>query len=264
MKIAFSTLACPEWSIEQAAQAGKDYGYDGIELRLLDGEVIPSDLSAKQRRRVAAACREAGLAIAALDSSIRLTADDTAASIKDLKAFLELARELETPLVRVWGGNGASDQAVRVLAETAPDAERLGIGIALETHDAFSSARSVAAVLDHVPSPRVGALWDTHHPYRFGDTPQQVLDVLGPRLLHVHVKDARRQGEGWRLVLLGEGEVPVRESLEAVERSGYAGWVSVEWEKKWHPEIESPEVALPQHLKQLRQWLGVSRRSANA
>jgi hypothetical protein len=29
----------------------------------------------------------------------------------------------------------------------------------------------------------------------------------------------------------------------------------VEWEKRWHPEIEEPEVALPQYLDLLRAWL---------
>jgi fatty-acyl-CoA synthase len=33
---------------------------------------------------------------------------------------------------------------------------------------------------------------------------------------------------------------------------GYRGYVSVEWEKKWHPELADPEVALPQHLEWLR------------
>jgi fatty-acyl-CoA synthase len=55
-----------------------------------------------------------------------------------------------------------------------------------------------------------------------------------------------------QLVLLGEGEVPVRDMLRALARRGYAGWVSVEWEKKWHPEIPDPEIALPQHIAWLR------------
>jgi hypothetical protein len=35
----------------------------------------------------------------------------------------------------------------------------------------------------------------------------------------------------------------------------FPGWISVEWEKRWHPEIEAPEVALPQHLRLLESWL---------
>ena len=55
--------------------------------------------------------------------------------------------------------------------------------------------------------------------------------------------------------MLGEGEVPVREMLGLLAAGGYAGWVSVEWEKHWHPDIEEPAVALPQHLKLLKEWM---------
>ena len=67
------------------------------------------------------------------------------------------------------------------------------------------------------------------------------------------VKDARRRtpdGSEWELVLLGEGEVPVREQLDALHRRGYAGYLSVEWE--WHPGRVAPEVALAQHLAWLK------------
>jgi hypothetical protein len=32
---------------------------------------------------------------------------------------------------------------------------------------------------------------------------------------------------------------------------GYKGFLTVEWEKYWHPEIETAEVALPHELKVL-------------
>jgi len=33
--------------------------------------------------------------------------------------------------------------------------------------------------------------------------------------------------------------------LDVLRRGGYDGWLVAEWEKRWHPEIEEPEVALP-------------------
>jgi sugar phosphate isomerase/epimerase len=56
-------------------------------------------------------------------------------------------------------------------------------------------------------------------------------------------------------MLLGQGEVPVREMLGLLTANGYQGWISVEWEKHWHPEIEDPELALPQHIELLNTWL---------
>ena len=56
-------------------------------------------------------------------------------------------------------------------------------------------------------------------------------------------------------MLPGEGEVPVRDMLGVLAAAGYPLWISVEWEKRWHPEIEEPEVALPRYLDVLTRWL---------
>ena len=266
-KLAFTTLSCPDWSVSQVIEAVGRYGYDGVELRLIDGEIIDPSMPRDERERIGRLFDTAGVPICCVDSSIRLAvlaeADQNAVALRD---FLQLAHDWRSPLVRVFGGpwpDGSTPEQVfdgvaDLLARVTPDAERLGVAIVLETHDTFSGAATVAEVLRRVPSSAFGALWDTHHPYRMGDSPDGVLDLLGERVLHVHVKDARRNEAartGWDLVLLGEGEVPVAASLEALVRRGYDGWIAVEWEKKWHPEIAEPEVALPQHATLLRQWL---------
>ena len=267
MKLAFSTLGCPDWSLDQVTGAARDLGYDGVELRLLDGEVIPPDLAADERRRVKRQFASAGVEIACLDTSARFTAPEPAARRKqedDVRRYLELANEWETPLVRVFGGNLAPGQTEaegvdllsESLARVAPDAERAGVTVCLETHDAFSAGRLVGEVMGRVPSPGVAALWDTHHPYRMNETVEETWGYVGSRLVHTHVKDARRKPDGgWQLCLLGEGEVPVSAALATWAANGYSGYVCVEWEKKWHPEIEAPEVAFPQHLETLRRYL---------
>jgi len=47
----------------------------------------------------------------------------------------------------------------------------------------------------------------------------------------------------------------VPQMLALLAEAGYQGFISVEWEKRWHPEIEEPEIALPQHLAVLTQWM---------
>jgi len=150
------------------------------------------------------------------------------------------------------------EAAAVVLQEAIPHAERLGVAIAIETHDSFSASSVVAELLAMVQSKWVGALWDTHHPHRMGERPVEVYEHIGPRVLHVQVKDARRSVAhkgGWQLVPLGEGEVSVREIIRLLVVGGYGGYLSVEWEKYWHPNIEEPEIALPQHLKVLQEWI---------
>ncbi len=266
-RIAFSTLAFPDATLASAASLGRSWGYSGIELRLIDGELIDPAMPAADRTQVKRTVTASGLPVVAVDSSIRLTDDDPG---PELARFLELASDWEAPLVRVFGGALAALQtdrqkqlraAARVLESSVPLAERLGVAIGVETHDAFSASSVVAELLAlvdpaAVASGAVGAVWDSHHPHRMGERPDQVYANLGPRILLAQVKDARRKADGdWQLVLLGEGEVPVRDMLERLAAGGYPHWISVEWEKRWHPEIEEPEVALPQHLALLTKWL---------
>src|SRR6266545_1789065 len=238
MKLAFTTLACPSWSLEQAVDQALRSGYEGLELRLLDGELLRSNLDSVVRGRVRSVCAEAGIPIVCIDTSVRIAQPDPVereAHIREGLAFLELAAEWDAPLIRVFGGPPAgiaeADALAAASACLAPLAERgraLGVAVALETHDAFSSSAAVAHVLGQVPGSGAGALWDTLHPYRVGEAIDETLSWLGDRLLHVHVKDGRRP---------------------------YAGWLAVEWEKKWHPELAAPEVALPQHAAALRAYL---------
>lgn len=270
MKYAFSTLACPAWSVEQVAEAATRMGYDGVELRLLDGEVIDPVADHLKVIQATAICRDHGLEVCAFDTSCHFNSADPAERTRqmaELRNWIRLAQDVQVPLLRVFGGPGqpnsvpvptdyeVNEWVAASLRQVAPEAEQAFVTIALETHDAFSSARRVAEVLRAVDSAYVAALWDSHHPYRVGETAQEVIEVLGTRIAHVHVKDARRvtpAGSDWQLVLLGEGEVPVREQLKLLEQHGYQGYVSVEWEKKWHPEIAEPEIALPQHIAWLK------------
>ena len=273
-KLAFSTLGCPGWSLEQVLDGVRRYGYDGVELRLLDGEVIEPTLSQSERQRVKNAFKSANVPICCLDSSIRVaTGKDQPQVASDIRTFLQLASELDAPMMRVFAGpwpEGWSDGQVYnatadLLNSVTGDAARLGVAIVLETHDSMASYKPVAEVLRRVPNHAFGALWDCHHPYRMGEQPDQVLDALGDRILHFHVKDARPNPAartGWDLLLLGKGEVPVEDSLKTLVRRGYTGWVAVEWEKKWHPHIEEPEVAFPQHAELLRKWINEAAQTA--
>ncbi len=260
--LAFSTLAFPSQPLAKVAEFGRQCGYEGIELRLVDGELIDPAMPSQERLRVKRDV--AGLPVVAVDTSVRLTEEGP---VPQIRAFLELASEWEAPAIRVFGGKLPEEEgarrevllgAAKALEDIVADAERLGVAVGLETHDSFSASSVVAELLAMVPSPWVGAVWDSHHPHRVGETPADVYANIGQRLVLAQVKDARRsdgEASGWKLVLMGEGEVPVQEMLSVLGSHGYRGAVSVEWEKRWHPEIEEPEVALPQHMKVLTPWM---------
>lgn len=265
MKYAYSTLACPDWTIQEALEKTTEYGYDGIEIRLIDGETVNPDISAAERDRVAKIFADSDVPVFCLDSSLRFAeADEDARKklVEDAATMAEVAKHWGTDLVRVFGGNfpeGMSkDEVFKITAENLQRAGeksgKLGVRLVLETHDAFCLGADVAAVLEQVDNEYVGVLWDWAHPYRTGEPAEKTFEYLEKWLWHAHVKDGKTQ-EGSHaidLCLAGEGDVPFEDIAAAYKKLGYDKFISVEWEKKWHPEIEEPEVALPQYLAYLK------------
>jgi sugar phosphate isomerase/epimerase len=266
MRLCYSNLACPDWTFESSVEAVNTYGLDGLEIRLFDGDVVTPALSASSRRRGEHALRHGAVRVAALDTSLEVTSPDRERFLADVAVMAEIAEQWGAPLLRLFGGRlppgpePKRDQAMRRAADLLVAAEPVawahGVRLAVETHDDFSSARLLAEVLGYARG-SAGAVYDVHHPHRMGERPEQVLQALGHNIRHVHVKDAVRLPgrDEWQLVPIGQGEVPVREVLGLLPAGGYDGWVSLEFERKWHPELERPEVALRPQIALLREWL---------
>ncbi|MGH3678993.1 MAG: hypothetical protein ACRDT2_01510, partial [Natronosporangium sp.] len=72
MRFGFSTLGTPRWTLGQACRQARRLGYDGIELRLLDGRLIePATVPEPARARIRATLAGSGMAVSALASSVR-------------------------------------------------------------------------------------------------------------------------------------------------------------------------------------------------
>jgi len=268
MKLAFSTLGCPNWGIDEILDAARTNGYDGVQLRFYQGSLelkkVLADFpgGAREFRR---RFERVGAAICCLDTSVVLTADE--AGVSEGEQMIDLALALGAPYLRVFGGEipdgetreTATQRAAEKLTRLGRRAAQRGLRVLLETHDAFASGAHAAELLALAGDEGTGVVWDLHHPFRMGETPAKTARLIGSRTYHVHVKDAKRDGQ---LTLLGEGDVPIRELLAELHKIGYAGHISLEWEKAWHPELAEPKTAFPQaarYLSDLFQQLGIPR-----
>jgi fatty-acyl-CoA synthase len=249
VRIAFSSLACPGWTVEQIADAAGRYGYDAIEWRLADGELLGPRTPRHVWERIAAC----GVPAVCLDTSAAFVqADDggRAKAVAMSTAMGERAKQIGAPAIRVFAGQVAEDVNVETLI--GPTREALAaagatmpsdVALLIETHDAWSRGADIARL---VPD-GVGVLWDVAHSVRADESPRETLEHIGVPGL-VHVKDAA----GPKLVHLGEGDVPLDETIAALRGVGYDGALSLEWEKLWHPGLDDPGIALPRALSVLR------------
>ena len=256
--LAFTTLACPGWSWEQIVQRAVEYGYQGLELRGVEGEMDLTKAAPFTGGRLAATkhtLQDRNLAIPCLDTSCRFDDESVIASaIDEGKRHIDLAAELNAPYIRVFGDTMRDNQArqkiieqvINGLTALAQHAEGTHVQVLIESHGDFARVQNLQDVLQVVQHPHVGVLWDVHHPYRFFSEPlADTYEKLKDRIRHVHLKDSIITDKGVRYCLLGQGDLPIEEALRLLVNGGYHGWISFEWEKRWHPEIEEPEVALP-------------------
>jgi len=270
MKLAYSSLACPGWTIEEAVAAAVRYGYDAIEWRLADGAIITPETPPETIRRLRDVPATCGIEVACLDTSCQVVQATTAARAETLttgRQMIDIANGLGSPFLRVFGGalpEGISRPAI--LTPTAEVLRALGeyagerkVTIVLETHDAWTRSEDVLELLQSLSLPSVKILWDAHHTYRSGEDPAQTLARLGKAIAYVHLKDSQldpTQPATWTYCLVNEGDVPLRSICAQLKEAGYDGYLSLEWEKKWHPEIAEPEIALPQAVPYLHEfWL---------
>ena len=272
MKLSFATLGCPNWNIEEIVRNAKAMGFDGVELRGAAGEHIGPDEPIQERRRMRALFRSAGLDIAAIMGYSNFTIDDPAKreqSIEVAIKFIDVARDIGCPVLRVFGGvlseqldwKGNLERVASGLKRVVPHAERKAVKIALETHDAWQKGEQLRAVIDAVGSPALGACWDVGNSF-FAEPLEKTCAAIAGRIYHVHFKDAARGGEGVKSKLPGTGEVDLEKALRLLQQAGYGGYLSFEWEKKWEPSLDEPEVAFPHYVRfceQLMEKVGVPR-----
>jgi sugar phosphate isomerase/epimerase len=125
-----------------------------------------------------------------------------------------------------------------------------GVKFALEVHpgeiayDIYTAERALPAVGGHAA---FGFNFDPSHLVWQGVDPVAFIDRFPERIFHVHMKDVKRNlngttgvlgshlpfgdhRRGWDFRSVGRGEVNFEEIVRALNRIGYGGPLSVEWE----------------------------------
>jgi sugar phosphate isomerase/epimerase len=268
--IAFSTLGCPAWSWKTILETADRLGYAALELRGIAGEMdLPKvpELSGTRLAETKKDLAALGIAVSDLGASARMHEKDPATREKQFdegRRFIDLAQAMGVKYVRVFGdripeGEPKEEVMKRVVEgfqKMAAYAKPAGVTVLIESHGDFTRAPDLVEILTRVGSPQFALLWDAHHSFVAGkEKPADTYAKLGKWVRHTHLKDSRPEGVDRRYVLLGSGEVPVREQVKVLAGAGYQGFYCFEWEKKWHPEIEDPEVAFPHYAKTVGAYL---------
>lgn len=261
MKLCFSTRGWRDCGWEDFLSAAKATGFSGIELHGVANSAWTEDgapFSRANAKRTVRRLFDEGLSIGCIDAVCDLSSQDTEQDA-ELAATIQLAHDFWIPYVRVRASDGgetglsaAFDRVSRVL----PLAAERGVTLLIETVGAFADTKKLQGFLMRFASDRLAALWDLHHPYfDHGESPETSIQNLGAYVKHVHVKDA---SDG-AFCLPGEGSLPMQELMTALSSINYDGFLSLEWDPKWMPELDDLESILA-HFSNYMQRFGTTAR----
>lgn len=256
-RLSVSTLGMPGRPVVEAVRVGLDHGCDGVELRVHPDEEITLGMEPAEAAAAAKHVTDAGLEISCLAGYARLcggSQEDDDAVIGELRALIRLAGHMGAPSVRVLPGGTTAGRAAgrRRIEAVLDELTAAGVQLLVETHDSHPTAQDVLELIRPFSgSAAVGVLWDILHPIVNGEDPATTARLLGDAVHYVQVKDASLDRQ-WAPALPGQGDLPLDEVARLLQ--GGSGWISLEWERAWYPEI--PDVAVP--LETIAAWFETS------
>lgn len=259
MRFSVFSLLLPEFTFEEQVGMLRDLGYDGIELRVCDigpehagkpysnwgnhkDPIGPSNIAANVPRLKKEAAA-AGIEICALGAYVNLRDPSEFAGIADA------AVELGAKMVRInspgWDGRTRYDDlldlATAGLEAVETEARKRSVRAILEIHHGTiaSSASAARRLFEGFDPECVGAVFDPGNMIHEGhETWAKGIDILGPYLAHVHVKNAvwmlKEKPAGgpfvWepRNARLREGHADWHSIMRSLAAAGYDGWYSIE------------------------------------
>lgn len=166
--------------------------------------------------------------------------------IASVKEWIEFARVLGAPHIRVFAGNlegqshaDAKRHCIEALEECGEVAGRAGVFLGIENHGGIvAEADELLDIVRAVRSPWVGVNLDSgnfHSADPYADLRKCVPFAVNVQIkVEIRRKDAKPEPSDLGLL------------VRMMKEGGYQGWVALEYES-----AEDPYIAVPRHLEQL-------------
>jgi L-ribulose-5-phosphate 3-epimerase len=249
---AFQGGAAGTRSVSETMRRAKETGFEGIELCVSAAGEITGQTSGDACRAMAREADALGIRLGSIASGLLWDANPASAD----PAVRARALEIATNALRVTADLGVKHllmltghvavpwqpagevvpydecyaRSVAFAREVGGAAARLGVTACFENvwNRFLLSPLEFDRFLAEVNSPGAAMYFDVGNVWNYG-YPQHWIKILAPRIQRVHVKDFNRSvGTLEGFCQLGEGDVPLKESLQLLAQAGYDGPVTAE------------------------------------
>jgi len=273
IRLAFSTIACPSWTLERVASAAYESGFEGVELRTFGpgSGRLACDPALTDPRKTVDLFAAPGVDIAGLGSSGRFdepirppvlgrVIGDYEKPVRAVKHDVDLAEDLGAEYVRVFAFEPAPGERpgralgriVDRLKLACDHARHRGVRLALENGGGYARAEQIAEIIDRVNNPLLDACYNLAAGAAGGDSATDAVRMFGDRLLVGRLKDiCQNMPER-----VGRGDLPCRDFVsEFAGKARDGAWLVFEWDKLWLPQLADPEHVLGETAKHLIEWI---------
>lgn len=266
MKLAFSSNAYLHFSIEETIAKVAGLGYTGIEVLADVPHAWPAGLLAERKESIRRSLERHKLTISNINAFMMNAVADPrqpywhpgwtdpdphyrAIRREHTKRALRLAQEIGAPNVTTEpGGHLTPEQSWEQGAKIFYDelmpcvevAEEVQVRLLIEPEPDLMIERfgEYLRFVERIGSPWVGLNFDIGHAYCVGEDPQNWVERMAPHTRHYHFEDIAATRVHKHLIP-GHGAIDFAATLQAVQRTGYDGWVTVEL----YPYIDNPDEA---------------------
>ncbi len=269
MKYSFLTKGWHNNTFDEFCAIAKDLKFKGIELHNIHNRLFTDKDGAFHDYAAAKTVRklfEMKLQIPCIDTICNLAdASKEEDNIKEIEACIDIASNLKIPYIRIYASEKEyteekNQNVANIITKVLPLAEEKNVCLLLETSGIYADTSKLRAVLESFASDTLGALWDMYSPYFVCDEqPDTTIKNLGAYIKHVHIKDAVKTPDGTEFCLMGEGEAPIEQMMQALRSVNFDGFISLEWDPKWCEELDDMEIIFSQFVNYMKQFSDTSK-----
>lgn len=273
-KIAGHTMGTPEYTVEEAIALFHRIGLDGAEIVVQDGykSGLPVICPKEILQQVKRCAEENDIQIVCLtpynsrfndpDESIRQ------AEIQEIERVIDYCAFLGAKYIRIYGGKVAPNEVfhregekylhlVSSMRYLGDRAREKGVTLVIENHFSTmceSASQSVETIRD-IGHDNVKILYDQANlTFTCNEDYPKAIALQKGLIGYVHVKDLVFKSQNKTFVqsddvshpveetrnvitrIVGEGIIDWPAILQRMKETGYDGWLSLEYERRWHPD----------------------------
>lgn len=283
-------MGTPEYTVPEAIDLFARLGMEGIEAICHDEyrSAIRTDIGPTGLRELRQRAERQGLQFAAITpyaTDLNSPDPSVAAAQRDLLLrAIEIAHALGAPCVRTYsgretGGPGRAERLRRLVDAVRRPAEvarKAGVRVGFENHfnTLGDSAKGTVEAVQAVNHPAVGIVYDQGNLTMLrADQYREAIPLQAPYLVHVHVKDLSFKDQSPEMTsgrvetlpaeanptiarIVGQGILPWWDIIAELKGTGYDGWLSIEYERRWYPDLLPPaEIGMQAGAKLVRRIL---------